>query len=228
MVQMKYLQSRNRVTDVENKFMVTRGEKGGGMHWEIGADINILLCIKQWKTQSQKPNQTDHMDHSLVWLNDILSHAVYGHPRQMGLGGGFWQNVVHWRREWQTTSVFLPWESHEKYEKVKRYDTERWTPQIGRCPICYRRRVRNSSRKNEKVEPKWNQHPIVDVTGDGSKVWCCEEQHCRGTWNVRSLIQGKLEVIKQEMVRVNIDILGISELKWTGMDKFNSENHYIY
>ena len=63
---MKYLHSRNRVTDVENKFMVTRWEKGGGMHSEIGTDINILLCIKQWKTQLQKTNQTDHLDHSLV------------------------------------------------------------------------------------------------------------------------------------------------------------------
>ena len=64
-------------------------------------------------------------------------------------------------------------------------------------------------------------HSIVGVTGDGSKVRCCKEQNCIGTWNVRSMNQGKLEVIKQEMARVNIDILGISELKWTGMDEFN-------
>ena len=61
------------------------------------------------------------------------------------------------------------------------------------------------------------QHPVTDVPGDGSKVQCCKEQYCIGTWNVRSTNQGKLEVIKQEMARVNIDILGISELKWTGM-----------
>ena len=66
------------------------------------------------------------------------------------------------------------------------------------------------------------------VTGDGSKVWCCKEQYCIGTWNVRSMNQGKLEVVKQEMSRVSIDILGISELKWTRMDEFNSDNHYIY
>ena len=71
------------------------------------------------------------------------------------------------------------------------------------------------------------QHPVVDMTGDGSKVQCCKE-NCRGTWNVRSVNQGKLEVIKQEMARVNIDILGISELKWIGMDEFNSDDHYIY
>ena len=68
----------------------------------------------------------------------------------------------------------------------------------------------------------------MDETGDGSKVHCCKEQYCVGTWNVRSMSQGKLEVVKQEMERVNIYILGISELKWTGKDEFNSGNHYIY
>ena len=71
---------------------------------------------------------------------------------------------------------------------------------------------RNNSRKNEETEPKQKQHPVVDVTGDGSKVRCCKEQYCIGMWNVRSMHQGKLEVVKQEMARVNIDILGISEL----------------
>ena len=68
----------------------------------------------------------------------------------------------------------------------------------------------------------------MDVTGDRSKVRCCKEQYCIGTWNVRSLNQGKLEVVKQEMARVNIDILGISELKWTEMSEFNSDDHCIY
>ena len=68
-----------------------------------------------------------------------------------------------------------------------------------------------------KMEPKQKQHPGENVTGDGSKVQCCKEQYCRGTWNVRSMNQGKLEVVKQEMARVNVDILGISKLKWTGM-----------
>jgi len=66
------------------------------------------------------------------------------------------------------------------------------------------------------------------VTGNGIKVRCCKEQYCLGTWNVRSMNQGKLEVVKQEMARVSIDILGISELKWTGMGEFNSDDHYIY
>ena len=78
------------------------------------------------------------------------------------------------------------------------------------------------------MEPKQKQHSVVDVTGDGSKVWCCEEQYCIGTWNDRSINQGNLEVVKQEMARVKVDILGISELKRTGMGEFNSDDHYIY
>ena len=67
---------------------------------------------------------------------------------------------------------------------------------------------RNNSGKNEETEPKQKQHAAVDVTGDRSKVRCCKEQYCIGTWNVRSVNQGKLEVVKKEMARVNIDILG--------------------
>ena len=74
---------------------------------------------------------------------------------------------------------------------------------------------RNNSRKNEGMEPKQKEYPVVDVTGDRSKVQCCKEQYGIGTWNVRSMNQGKSEVIKQEMARVNVDILGISKLKWT-------------
>ena len=78
------------------------------------------------------------------------------------------------------------------------------------------------------MEPKQKQHPVVNGAGDGSRVRCCKEQYCIGTWNVRSMNQGKLEVVKQEMARVNIDILGISELKWTRMGEFHSDDHYIY
>ena len=86
---------------------------------------------------------------------------------------------------------------------------------------------RNNTRKNEGMELK-QKHPVVDGTGDRSKVRCCKEQYCVGTWNVRSMNQGKLEVVKQEMTRVNINILGISELRWTGMGEFKSDDHYIY
>ena len=85
---------------------------------------------------------------------------------------------------------------------------------------------RNNFRKIEEIKAKT--HPVVGMTGDGSKVRCCKEKYCIGTWNVRSMNQGKLEVVKQEMTRVNVDILGISELKWTRMGEFNSDDHYIY
>ena len=87
---------------------------------------------------------------------------------------------------------------------------------------------RNNSKWNEKDEPKRKQHTVVDVSGGESKVQCYKEQKCIGTWNVRSVNQGKLEVIKQEMARVSIIILEISELKCTGMGKFNSDGNYIY
>ena len=85
------------------------------------------------------------------------------------------------------------------------------------------------------MEPKQKQHPTVDVTGDRSKIWCRKEQYYIGAWNVRSMNQGNLEVVKQEMERMNADILGISELKWgisklkwTGTGEFNSDDQYIY
>ena len=87
---------------------------------------------------------------------------------------------------------------------------------------------RHNSRKNEEMEPKQKQHPAVDVTGDGSKVWCYKEQYCIGTWNVRFMNQGKWEVVRHEMASVNINNLGISKLKWTRMGEFNSDDHYIY
>ena len=87
---------------------------------------------------------------------------------------------------------------------------------------------RNNSRKNEGMEPKQEKYPIVDVAGDRSKVQCCKEQYCIGTWNVRFMNQGKLEMVKQEVARLNVGILEKSELKWTGMGEFNSDDHYIY
>ena len=142
-----------------------------------------------------------------------LSHAVWGHPRRPGHGGEVWQNVVHWRRERQTTSVFLPWETHEQYEKpmnsMRRQNDRILKEELPRsvgAQYTTGDQWRNNSRKNEGMEPKQKQHPVVDVTGDRSKVWCCKEHYCIGTWNVRSMNQGKLEVVKQEVRRVNIDI----------------------
>ena len=92
----------------------------------------------------------------------------------------------------------------------------------GRCPICYWRSgekqlQKDESQSNEEMEPKKKQHSVVDVTGDASKVRCCKEQYCIGTWIVRSTNQGKLEVVIQEIARVNIDLSGVSKAKWTRM-----------
>ena len=146
-------------------------------------------------------------------------------------GGSWWRDLTEcgplekgMANHFSILALRTPW----TVWKAKWYDTERGTPQVSRCPICYWDQWRNNSRKNEETDPKQKQHPVVDVTGDGSKVWCCKEQYCIEAWNVRSMNQGKLEVVKQEMARVNINILGISELKWTGMGEFSSDNHYIY
>ena len=146
----------------------------------------------------------------LLWINLLLAFTcwplcsyrfyyyfkVLYNPRQMGHGGEVWQNVVHWRREWQTTSVFLLWEPHEQYEKAKWLDTEREFPRSVGTQYATEDQWRNNSRKNEGMEPKQKQYPVVDVTGDRSKVRCCKEQYCIGTWNLRSMNQGKLEVVK--------------------------------
>ena len=86
----------------------------------------------------------------------------------------------------------------------------------------------NNSRKNEGMEPKQKQYPVVAVTSDRNKGQCCKEQYCIGTWNVRTMNQSKLEAVKQDTARVNINILAISEIKWTRMGEFNSVDHYIY
>ena len=99
------------------------------------------------------------------------------------------------------------------------------SPPGHRFPICYWRRA-ESSKRNEEAEPKQKQCPVVDVSGNKSTVQCCKEQYCIGTWNVRSMNQDKLKWPNRRW-QENINILGISELKWTLMGKFNSDNHYI-
>ena len=136
--------------------------------------------------------------------------------------------MVHWRREWQTISVFLPLESYGQYEKAKNKTLKDELPRLVGAQYATGNQWREYSRKNEETEPKQKLHPTVDVIGDGSKIQCYNEQYCLETCNVKSMNQGKLEVIKQAMARVNTNILGVSKLKWTGMDEFNSDDHYIY
>ena len=102
---------------------------------------------------------------------------------------------------------------------------------VGRCQYATVeewRAITNSSRKKEAAGPKRKQHSVVGMFGGEIKVQCYKEQYCIGTWDVRSMNQGKLDVVKQEMSRLNINILGIIELKWTGMGGFDLNNHYIY
>ena len=129
---------------------------------------------------------------------------------------------------WQAVLYHYLCRSHEQYEKAKDRTLEDELPSSVSAQHATGDQGRNNSRKNEGMEPKQKQDSTVDVTGDGSKVQCCKEQYCIGTWNVRSMNQGKLEVIKQEKARVNINILGISKLNWTEMGEFNSDDHYIY
>ena len=119
-------------------------------------------------------------------------------------------------------------ECHEQYERQKDMTLKDELPRLVDAQYATGEEWRNSFRKNEEAGPKQKQCPVIDVTGDGSKVRWCKEQYRTGIWNVRSMNQGKLEVVKQEMARVNINVLGISELKWTGMGEFNSDEHYIY
>ena len=94
-----------------------------------------------------------------------LGHAMWGHPRQMGQGGEIWQNVVHWRREWQTTSLFLPWEPHEQYESQNDRTLKGELPRSVGAQYATGDQWRNNSRKNEGMEQK-QKHPAVDVIGD--------------------------------------------------------------
>ena len=96
------------------------------------------------------------------------------------------------------------------------------------APAEEQRTVTNSFRKNEVVRPKQKWNSVVNVSGGENKVWLCKEQYCIRIWNLRFMNQGKSDVVQQEMAKVNIDILGISELKWTRMGEFNSDDHYIY
>ena len=137
------------------------------------------------------------------------------------------QNVVHWRRNGKPLQYSCLENPMNSMKRQKDRTLKDELPRLVGAQYATGDQ-RNNSRKNEGMEPKQKQYPTVDVTADRSKVWCCKEQYCIGTWNVRSMNRGKLEVVKQEMARVNVNILGISELRWTAMGEFNSADHYIY
>ena len=136
-------------------------------------------------------------------------------PRQMGHGGEFWQNVVHWRREGKSLQYCCLENPMNSIKRTKDMTLKDELPHWASAQEATGEEWRNNFRKNEEMEPKQKQRPVADGMGDGSKVRCRKEQYCVGTWNVWSMNQGKLEVVKQEVARVNIDILGN---QWTKMD----------
>ena len=154
-----------------------------------------------------------------------MSHAMWGHLRWTGHGGEFWQNVVHWWWEWQTTRQYSCLENPMNSMKRQRVMTLKdELPHLVGAEYATGEEWRNSSGKKKRLSQCKNNTQLWMWL---VKVWCCKEQYCIGTCNVRSMNQGKLEMVKQEMTRVNINILGINELKWTRMGELNSDGHYI-
>ena len=145
-----------------------------------------------------------------------LSHAMWDHPRGQVMeerSDSMWSTENHCK-PLQYSCPENPMRSMKR-KNVKILKEE--LPRSVGAQYATGDQWRNNFRKNEGMESKQKQYQVVDVTGDRSKVRCCKEQYCIGMWNVRSMNRGKLEVVKQEMARVNVDILGISKLKWTGM-----------
>ena len=177
------------------------------------------------KPYSQKTSQSNHTRTTALSNSMKLSHAQ-GQPKTGGVmverSDKMWSTGEGNVKPLQYSCLENPMNSMKRQNgrilKVVR-------PRSVGAQYATEGQWRNNSRKNERMEPKHKQYPAVDETGDRSKVRCYKEQYCIGTWNVRSMNEGKLEVVKQEMARVNVDILGISELKWTGMGEFNSDDH---
>ena len=148
------------------------------------------------------------------------------------MGGSWWRVLTKLEERIASHSTILAIRTPQTVWKGKK--TWHWkmspTPQAKRGPICYweeRGAITNSSRKNEEAWPKRKWSSAVDGSGDESKVQCCKTKYCIGTWIVKSMNQGKLDVIKQEMERVNINIWGINELKWTGMEDLIQMTLYL-
>ena len=160
-------------------------------HTQIIDHITPIVCMmSQTQYVWHHMNSIWHHIHSL-WYHTILWHHIHCIPLvclmvEKGMANHF--GILDFRTPWAV------W-------KAKRYDTEGWIPKVSRCSVCY---WRNNSRKNEEMAPMQKQHKVLDMTGDGSKVWCDKEQYCIGTWNVRSMNQGKLKVVKQVMTRVTL------------------------
>ena len=169
--------------------------------WAVFVWIDIWHSRPPWE---ETPGKTS------LWIGLIVGALSHGsqpcrthwnfepwHVGPLQMDRSWWRALIECsslEKEWQTTLEFLPWEPYEQYEKAKRYNTERWTPQVlHRCPYATREEWRKWLQKEWGEEPKQKQCPLVDMTGDGSKVQCWKEQYCLRTWNVRSMNPGKLK-----------------------------------
>ena len=160
--------------------------------------------------------------------HEAMSHAIQGYPTRTGHSGEFWQSVVHGEGNGKPLQHSCLKNLMNSMKKQKDMTPRRWSPRSEGVQYAPGEEWRKSLRKNEAARPQQKRCTVVDVSGGETKVQCCKEQYCRGTWNIRSVNQGKSDMVKQEMTRANVHILGKGELKWTGMGKFNSGDHYIY
>ena len=171
------------------------------------------------------------MDHSLVMAKGLVnSMPCHAGPPKVDR----WVIAKSFDNTWcagRGNGKPLQYSCHKKPMTSIKRQKDRPRNQVRRCPVCHWGRVELialSSRKNEAAGPKEKCFSIVGMSGGKSRVWCYKEQYCIGTWTTRSMNQGNLDVVKQDMAILNINILGISELKWTWTGKFNSDDHYIY
>ena len=199
-----------------------------GQYLPPGSFHKLLSSSIRGQTECKPQSQKTKL---ITWIT-VLSNSVklWGMPCRATQDGwwGVLTKCCPLEKGMANHFSILVLRTHGQYEKIKRYDTERWTHRWVGAQYDIGEEWRNSSRRTEEAEQKRKQGTVVDGSGGESEVQCCKEQYCIGTWNVRSMNQDKLEVVKQEMARVNINILGISELKWMGMGEFNSDDHYIY
>ena len=175
--------------------------------------VSSVLCKFWWLCGGVKGDFLQvHLCHTQIYCTQIPCPC--SNPLLTCISAGDSQKVLWW----------TVWHSMKRQkDKILKDEVSRLVgAQYATGDQCW-----NNSRKNEETEPKQKQNPVVDGTGDEIKIWCCKWWYWIGTWNVRSMNQGKLKVVKQEMARVNIDILGISEIKWKGMGEFKSDDHYI-
>ena len=143
-----------------------------------------------------------------------MSHATLGHPRQTGPSGEFWQNVVHWAGNGKPRRHSCLQNPVNSMKRQKDMILKDEPLRLEGATYATGEEKRKCSKRNEEAESKWKQCPVVDVSGAERKVWCCIEQYCTGIWNVRSMNQSKLQAVKQEMARVDINILGLCSGSW--------------